>query len=126
MSVNKNMTMEQFKQFASLADERLDKLELGKADKVSPVGIIIPASAWTENTDVTTATAGSFYADVAVEGLTAENIVDTMLDYSSLETAKKCGMANNATSMVGKMRYYAVKKPVSDMNAILRVSKSKF
>jgi len=42
----KNVTLEQFKDFMTKADERLDKLEVGKENKVSPVSITIPTEGW--------------------------------------------------------------------------------
>ena len=126
MADDKNITVAQFKNFAAKADERLDKLETGKADKVSPVSITIPVSAWTENTDTATLAAGfAFYADTAVEGLAAEDSTDTVLDYASLEPAKACGMANTATPMEENIRHYAVSKPTTALTATLRVFKAK-
>lgn len=124
MADDKNITVAQFKNFAAKADERMDKLETGKADKVSPVSITIPVSAWTENTDTATLAAGfAFYADTAVEGLAAEDSTDTVLDYASLEPAKACGMANTATPMVAAMRYYAAEKPTIALTATVRIHK---
>ena len=126
MADERNITVAQFKDFAAKADERLDKLETGKADKVSPVSITIPVSAWTENTDTATKAAGfAFYADTAVEGLAAEDSTDTVLDYASLEPAKACGMANTASPMAAKIRHFAVSKPTTALTATLRVFKAK-
>lgn len=125
MADEKNVTLAQFKDFVSKADERLDKLEIGKANKVSPVSITIPVSAWTENTDTATKAAGfAFYADTAVEGLAAEDSTDTVLDYASLEPAKACGMANTATPRAAAIRHYAVSKPTKALTATLRVFKA--
>lgn len=126
MADDKNVTLEQLAGMFAKADERLDKLEAGKADKVSPVSIAIPVSAWTANTDTATVAAGfAFYADAAVAGLTAADSVDTTLDYASLEPAKTCGMANTSTPMAGKVRYFAVIKPTTALTATLRVFKAK-
>ena len=46
MADEKNVTLEQFKGFMTKADERLDKLEVGKENKVSPVSITIPTEGW--------------------------------------------------------------------------------
>ena len=126
MADEKNVTLTQFKDFVAMADDRLDKLEIGKAAKVSPVSITIPVSAWTENTDTATLAAGfAFYADTAVVGLAAEDSTDTVLDYASLEPAKACGMATTATPMVAAIRHYAVSKPTEALTATLRVFKAK-
>ena len=46
MADEKNVTLEQLKSFMTKADERLDKLEVGKENKVSPVSITIPTEGW--------------------------------------------------------------------------------
>ena len=46
MADEKNVTLTQFKDFVAMADDRLDKLEIGKAAKVSPVSITIPTEGW--------------------------------------------------------------------------------
>lgn len=126
MADEKNVTLEQLAEVVRKADERLDKLESGKADKVSPVSITIPVSAWTANADTATVAAGfAFYADAAVADLTATDSVDTTLDFASLEPAKACGMANTSTPMAGKVRYFAVIKPTTALTASLRVFKAK-
>lgn len=126
MADDKNVTVAQFKAFVRKADERLDKLEAGKSDKVSPVSITIPVSAWTENTDTATLAAGfAFYADTAVEGLAAEDSTDTVLDYASLEPAKACGMANTASPRAAAIRHFAVNKPTTALTATLRVFEAK-
>lgn len=126
MTDDKNVTLEQFIEFAHKVDERMDNLEIGKVDKVSPVSITIPVSAWTENTDTATKAAGfAFYADTAVEGLAAEDSTDTVLDYASLEPAKACGMAGTSTPMAAAIRHYAARKPTTALTATLRVFKAK-
>lgn len=126
MADDKNVTLAQLKDQVAKTDTRMDKLEAGKADKVSPVSITIPVSAWTENTDTATLAAGfAFYADTVVEGLAAEDSTDTVLDYASLEPAKACGMANTASSRAAAIRHYAVSKPTTALTATLRVFKAK-
>lgn len=121
-----NITKKQFLEFVARADERLDAMELGKADKVSAVTISIPVSAWIENTDTTTVAAGfAFYADAAVEGLTAKDAAETTLDYASLSIAKACGMSKTATTMAGKIRYYAAVKPTAAMTAQVTIHRGK-
>ena len=124
MSGEKNITLEQMRDFVGRADQRLDTLEKNKADKVSPVNISIPVSAWIENTDTATVAAGfAFCADAAVEGLTEADSTDTVLDYASLGPAKTCGMATTSTSMQAVIRYYAMEKPTTALTATVRVYK---
>ena len=119
---SKFITVAQFQEFAKKADERLDKVELGKLDKAGICTVSIPVSAWVTNTDEVTVNAGFAYcADVAVSDLSAEDSVDTVLDFASYEAAKVCGMA--VTSMIndGAVRYFAVKQPSEAITAQLRV-----
>lgn len=126
MAGEQNITKAQFLEFVGRADQRLDALELGKADRVSAVTISIPVSAWIENTDTTTVAAGfAFYADAAVEGLTAKDAAETTLDYASLSIAKACGMSKTATTMAGNIRYYAAVKPTAAMTAQVEIHQGK-
>lgn len=122
----KNITLDQMKDFAARADKRLDDLEKNKTDKISPVSISIPVSAWIENTDTTTVAAGfAFCADVAVEGLAEADGTDTVLDPACLEAAKVCGLSNTSMTMAGTIRYYAAEKPASALTATVRVIQGK-
>lgn len=122
MADDSKITLDQFKRLLQRADERLDKLELGKAAKVTTVTVSIPAAAWTANTDADAAAAGfAYYADVAVGGLKETDCADTVLGIASLDAAKKAGMSNTATMLAGKIRYYAVKKPTQALTAQVRI-----
>ena len=126
MSDDKNVTLEQIKEQVGKIDTRLDALALGKANKVSPISISIPVSAWTDNTDAETLAEGfMFCADVAVEGLKEADSIDTTLAIPSLSSAQSCGMANTAKSRAGAVRYFAVEKPGRALTATLRVFQAK-
>ena len=126
MADTKKITVKQLRAAMKKADKRLDDLELGKADKISLVSISIPVSAWVEDTDTTIVAAGfAYHADAAVEDLTAANSTETVLDLASLEPAKACGMANTAIAMAGVIRYYAVNKPTTTLNATVLVFEAK-
>ena len=126
MSDDKNVTLGQLAEQISKVDARMDALELGKADKVSPISVSIPVSAWTDNTDAETLAEGfMFCADVSVEGLKEADSTDTTLCIPSLAPAQNCGMANTAKATNEAMRYFAVEKPTVDLSAVLRVFKAK-
>lgn len=126
MAGNDVITLNQLRDFAQRADQRLDTLEQGKADKVTLVSISIPVSAWTENADTATVAAGfAYYADVAVSGLTANDITESEIDVGSLEVAKVCGMSSVAVSYGGKIRYYAEEKPTAALSLSVRIIQGK-
>ena len=77
MADEKNVTLEQFKGFMTKADERLDKLEVGKENKVSPVSITIPTEGWAseeigETDEEGTEASYPFYYDIAAADVTAK------------------------------------------------------
>lgn len=91
----------------------------------SKCSISIPASAWAVNTDGETVAAGYAYrADVAVSGLTANDIPETILDMGSIATARTAGVCPVAAAMAGSIRYYAVEVPEADISAVVRVHKA--
>lgn len=117
-----NVTLAQLLDFAARADERLDKLELGKAAKVWTVSVSIPAAAWQANPDAAAKAAGYAYcADVAVAGLGAQDAAETDLDIASRSAAKTAGMADFAVSSAGSIRYYAVTVPTQALSATVSV-----
>ena len=123
MADGDNITVKQFQDFVDKADERLDNLEFGKADRVSPVSITIPVSAWVENTDNDALAAGFAYcASVIVDGLTDDDAGDTIPAFSSFATVKSCGMAERAKHTGNTMKYYAVQMPDADIVATVRIS----
>lgn len=113
---------EKIAELAGAVSDALEEMAGQKADKATFKAISIPVSAWKANSDTTTKAAGfAFYADVSVEGLTAADSAGTDLDISSLKPAYTCGMAQTATPMAGKIRYYAVTKPTTALTAQLRI-----
>ena len=124
--LDNNVTLEQLAMQMAEVDKRIDALALGKANKVSPISISIPVSAWTDNTDAETLAAGfMFRADVSVEGLKEADSTDTTLCIPSLAPAQNCGMANTAHSKEGFVCYFAVEKPAKELAATLLVFKAK-
>lgn len=130
MADEKNVTLEQFKSFMSKADERLDDLELGKENKVSPVSITIPAEGWaSEEIDETgeeeTEASYPFYYDVAAASVTAKDSADVTISRGSLGTAVGCGLCPTSETTEGKIRLRAMRVPTEAMAAEYRLRSGK-
>ena len=95
MADEKNVTLEQLKGFMTKADERLDKLEVGKENKVSPVSITIPTEGWAseeigETDEEGTEASYPFYYDIAAADVTAKHRADVTISRESLDAATVC------------------------------------
>ena len=124
--LDNNVTLQQLAMQMAEVDKRCDALALGKANKVSPISISIPVSAWTDNTDAETLAAGfMFRADVPVEGLTEADSVDTFFDFRSRPLTRDCGMDANTYAGDNLVYYISVEKPAADLAATLRVFQAK-
>lgn len=122
MADEKNVTLEQLKSFMTKADERLDKLEVGKENKVSPVSITIPTEGWAseeiEETDEEgTEASYPFYYDIAAEGVTAKHRADVVISRESLDAATVCGLCPTSETTEGKIRLRAMKAPTKAITA---------
>ena len=114
MADEKNVTLEQFKDFMTKADERLDKLEVGKENKVSPVSITIPTEGWAseeigETDEEGTEASYPFYYDIAA--------ADVMISRESLDAATVCGLCPTSETTEGKIRLRAMKAPTEAITA---------
>ena len=112
MADEKNVTLEQFKDFMTKADERLDKLEVGKENKVSPVSITIPTEGWAseeigETDEEGTEASYPFYYDIAAADVTAKHRADVTISRESLD----------AETTEGKIRLRAMKAPTEAITA---------
>lgn len=116
MADEKNVTLEQFKGFMTKADERLDKLEVGKENKVSPVSITIPTEGWAseeigETDEEGTEASYPFYYDIAAADVTAKHRADVTISRESLNAATVCGLCPTSETTEGKIRLRAMKAP---------------
>lgn len=114
MADEKNVTLEQFKDFMTKADERLDKLEVGKENKVSPVSITIPTEGWAseeigETDEEGTEASYPFYYDIAA--------ADVTISRESLDAATVCGLCPTSETTEGKIRLRAMKAPTEAITA---------
>lgn len=107
MADEKNVTLEQFKGFMTKADERLDKLEVGKENKVSPVSITIPTEGWAseeigETDEEGTEASYPFYYDIAAADVTAKHRADVTISRESLDAATVCGLCPTSETTEGE------------------------
>ena len=114
MADEKNVTLEQFKGFMTKADERLDKLEVGKENKVSPVSITIPTEGWAseeigETDEEGTEASYPFSYDIAA--------ADVTISRESLDAATVCGLCPTSETTEGKIRLRAMKAPTEAITA---------
>lgn len=124
MADKKNVTLAQLAEFARKADARLDDLELGKENKVSPVSITIPAEGWAAETDEAMASY-PFYYDIAAESVTAKDRVDIAIAPGSMDTAIDCGLCPTNETQAGKIRVWARTVPAGAISAEYRLSQGK-
>lgn len=131
MADEQHITLKQFEDFARLADERLDKLELGKANKASSVSISIPTSGWALlNEDLGDEPEGDvevdrddglstypYYIDIPVEGVTAVDRASVTLAPGSYRTAVACGLCPTNETIQGAIRLRAASVPETAMEA---------
>lgn len=107
MADEKNVTLEQFKGFMTKADERLDKLEVGKENKVSPVSITIPTEGWAseeigETDEEGTEASYPFYYDIAAADVTAKHRADVTISRESLWRRRCAACARPARRQRGR------------------------
>lgn len=130
MADEKNATLAQLIELADKADERLDALEVGKENKVSPVSITIPTEGWaSEEIDDTgeeeTGASYPFYCDIAAAGATALHWADVTIIRSSLDAATNCGLCPTCETLQGKIRLWAMKAPTEAIQAVYRLHSGK-
>lgn len=130
MADEKNVTLAQLKQFAADADERLDALEVGKDNKVSPVSITIPTEGWaSEEIDETdeeeTGASYPFYYDIPVTGATALHYAEVTITREGLDAATNCGLCPTCETSEGKIRLWAMQEPTEAIPALYRLHSGK-
>lgn len=124
MADKKNVTLAQLAEFARKADARLDNLEIGKENKVSPVSITIPAEGWAAETDEAMASY-PFYYDIAAESVTAKDRVDIAIAPGSMDVAIGCGICPTNETLAGKIRVWARSVPTEAIAAEYRLNQGK-
>lgn len=130
MADEKNVTLAQLAEFASKADERLDKLELYKENKFSPVSIVIATEGWAseetnEASEEETTTPYPVHYDIPVEGVTANDRIDIAIDPASMDAAIACGLCTTNETLAGKVRVWAKSVPTAAIAAQYRLNKGK-
>ncbi len=130
MADEKNVTLAQLKEQVRKVDERMDALEVGKENKVSPVSITIPTEGWTsEEIDETgeeeTGVSYPFYYDITVTGVTALHYAEVTVMRESMDAATSCGLCPTCETAAGKIRLWAVKTPTEAIRAVYRLYSGK-
>jgi len=102
----------------------LEALESGKQDKAGFKTVALPVSGWSENTDSETRDAGYAYAHTVIDAqATVDDIAETIIFVQSMNTAAACGLCTTADVLAGKIRYYAVDIPTTEIIAQVRLIK---
>lgn len=111
MANNKNITVDQFRDFAGRADERfIDETEL--EERLEDVGSGVGGKTTTLSTSWTEQADGSYAQTVTVSGVTASNqiIVDVALSGTDIEAdiavLEAWGMVNRADQAANALTFY--------------------
>lgn len=91
------------------------KLNDEKAAKVATASLTIPATGWGTDSSVTGYTA---YVDVAVSGLTANDVVVVMIAAKSASVADTACLCGACESLAGKLRIRAKHTPTAALSAV--------
>lgn len=117
MSNDQNITMKHLLDLAARADERLDKLELGKQNITPLVPITIPATGWGSDT------AYPKYPhcyDIAIDGLLETDVVAVESLPESEDVARAANFMQTQ-SYAGKVRLRAENVPAGAISAQYRI-----
>ena len=113
-----NITLEQLKKMAQLADGRLDKLELHARRKQS---LILSADGWTQDSG----DANYPYRYVlTVEEVTADSKADAELDSGSIAIAMECGLYPFTETGEGTVTFKSCSVPGASLTGILYITRS--
>lgn len=110
---------------ASAAVAAISEVAEMKADKAEFASVTLQPSGWKPNPNSSVNDAGFPFAfDASVEGVTAADGSECILDPVSLTEATKCGLCPTTATYGGYIRFYAVTKPTQTITLQVRVIKS--
>ena len=113
-------------QVAATAADALEEMDGAKADLPEFLKLSIPATGWAETQEESISAAGYAFAyDAAVEGATAADSAETIIDPGSMQTAVECGLCPTLAVVDGAVRYYAVTAPTQALSMQVRIIKTK-
>lgn len=115
---DKNVTVEQLREFAERADERLDKLE-GK--EVKAYDLTLAQSGWTNNSGDTNF---PYQYVLTVEGVTTASRADAVLDDASIVVASASGMSAACNTAANAVVFKSYTAPTADLTGKLYITKN--
>ena len=96
---------------AATAVSALRSMDAAKLDKPSNVSASLPASGWT--LDANDTSGYPYYYDLAVTGVTANDVAHVNINYTSQKAALECGLCPTNNTIAGYIRFFAVNQPAS-------------
>lgn len=98
-------------ELANATAEAIEEINDLKSDKIKVVSASIPTTNW--NTD-----SGSYskYYDIAVTGVSANDIAEVTVVSDSMDIAVSCGLCNINETLAGKIRIRAKSVPTKAIN----------
>ena len=116
----KNFSNNLVGELANATAEAIEEINDLKSDKVKVVSVSIPITGW--NSD-----SGSYpnYYDIAVEGVTENDIAEVTVTLASMDIAVSCGLCPINETLAGKIRIRAKTVPTSEICVEYVISKGK-
>lgn len=116
----KNFSNNLVGELANATAEAIEEINDLKSDKVKVVSVSIPITGW--NSD-----SGSYpnYYDIAVEGVTKNDIAEVTVTLASMDIAVSCGLCPINETLAGKIRIRAKTVPTSEMKVEYVITKGK-
>lgn len=116
----KNFSNNLVGELANATAEAIEEINDLKSDKVKVVSVSIPITGW--NSD-----SGSYpnYYDIAVEGVTENDIAEVTVTLASMDIAVSCGLCPINETLAGKIRIRAKTVPTSEIGVEYVIAKGK-
>lgn len=90
---------------ATTTTEAITELDNSKADKPEHVPLTVPVTGWVQSTETNPVTAKfPYYTEVAIQGITANDVVQITIYEQSQPTAMDCGLSPSNTTLDGAIR----------------------
>lgn len=97
---------------ASTTAAALEEMDAAKLDKRNYLAITLPTTGW-----VSSSGEYPYYYDVAIDGLTAEDLASVNLSHANMNKAKRCGLCPSCQTLTGKVRMRAKRIPSASITA---------
>lgn len=118
MANDKKITVDQLRDFAQKADERLDDLEASR-----PVGraLLLASGGWTQDSGDENY---PYRYVLAAEGVTAASRADAVLDAASAAAAAESGVCAATETEDGAVIFKSETAPAADLTGVLYITKT--